>query len=579
MERVKSTLASPVLVAVLATVLALAVAVAGAMLLRDAAADADKAAERHRNADAYGVLAEVTQQLQLERVLAQLLNRDGTDVDPTAFQRQVERTDAAVVALATAGAAADTAADLANRLTLIRRSVTTSDESTFEVYSDVVDMLIDDLAQLTAMSRDSRGAADRQARDVLVAAAELLARRRGLVAAALSGAADPADSATRLTLIDRDIDTLLSNARQLVGPESTSDVEQVRDEITPPPVALRAAPESSGAEMRRWLESASADVDRAYDVIAQLNAIELDGADAAAAAARERRVVQAVSLGLIGGLVLAVGAAGVLAARDRRAAMDEHQRVLDGLTAWFHPATFAGVENVEADTAYAPASDHAQAGGDWFDVFELDGMVVAGIGDVTGHGPDAVAHMATLRNVMRGLPEGNASALQQHMTNLDRIAVSVGIMATLLYAIWDPRTAELTYSRAGHLPGVLIEQGRPPVLLGGGTDPLIGFSVASCRSTHTVHAGPGARLVLVTDGIVESPHEHLDVAIQRLVDSLSNLGTGDAEPFVSTESLVARRPDDRDDGAVMILTLGASDGERMGDRPENFVTGRSSPGS
>jgi phosphoserine phosphatase RsbU/P len=90
-------------------------------------------------------------------------------------------------------------------------------------------------------------------------------------------------------------------------------------------------------------------------------------------------------------------------------------------------------------------------------------------------------------------------------------------MATVLYGLYTPGTAEFTVSSAGHLPPVLSAPGVPGALLSLRSDPPIGTADDPPRRSATVFIPPGALLCCFTDGLVE----RRDQAIDRGIDTLA----------------------------------------------------------
>ena len=103
------------------------------------------------------------------------------------------------------------------------------------------------------------------------------------------------------------------------------------------------------------------------------------------------------------------------------------------------PRTLPEQSALEIAYRYLPAL--AGVGGDWFDVLPLSGARVAlVVGDVVGHGLDAAARMARLQNALRAYAlEGLRPSLVLERMNGFAREVSGGPMATLLYAVVDPR--------------------------------------------------------------------------------------------------------------------------------------------
>ena len=205
----------------------------------------------------------------------------------------------------------------------------------------------------------------------------------------------------------------------------------------------------------------------------------------------------------------------LLAEALQRSMLSEQQAV-PGLDVWSY---------------YVPSSDHAQVGGDWFDVMapgpDAVGLVV---GDVVGHDIEAAAAMGQLRSVVR------AYAHEQEepgtvLMRVDQLVAGMRIRrsASLLYARLEDLGEgawELSWSRAGHLPPVLVQAGRARTLQGG-EGVLVGLGDRP-RSTAVVEVGPGDVLVLCTDGLVERRSRSLRDGVAALVAACEDAWGTDA---------------------------------------------------
>ena len=183
------------------------------------------------------------------------------------------------------------------------------------------------------------------------------------------------------------------------------------------------------------------------------------------------------------------------------------------------PVRLAGLR---VDVAYLPAQSGVHVGGDWFSAIELpDGDALFMVGDVAGHGIDAVATMAQLRFTAKGMVITGSSltgALARLNTLLLHSRDSHGT-ATLVLARYNPAERRLVWAQAGHPPPLLLRDGqvrfleRPRgMLLGANQAP--GYEEAVCR------LAPGDRVLLYTDGLVERPGESIDRGLKRLADAV-----------------------------------------------------------
>jgi phosphoserine phosphatase RsbU/P len=198
---------------------------------------------------------------------------------------------------------------------------------------------------------------------------------------------------------------------------------------------------------------------------------------------------------------------------DRAAAVAVQQSLLPT-----GPPTVAGVEIA---ARYVPGD--GQVGGDWYDLFTLpSGHLGLVMGDVAGSGLPAAIIMGRMRSALRAYaletldPAEVLSRLDRKMQHFEE-----DTMATLLYAVLDPSTAQLRMSSAGHFPPVMAVPGRPAVLPEIAVDVPIGVADRWGRQTTTLDLPPGATLCFFTDGLVERRSIPLDDRISLLRETVS----------------------------------------------------------
>jgi len=218
------------------------------------------------------------------------------------------------------------------------------------------------------------------------------------------------------------------------------------------------------------------------------------------------------------------------------------------------PVRMAGLR---VEVAYLPAQSGIHVGGDWFSAIELpDGDALFVVGDVAGHGIDAVATMAQLRFTAKGMVITGSSltgALARLNTLLLHSRDSHGT-ATLVLARYNPAERRLVWAQAGHPPPLLLRGGqvryldRPRgMLLGASAKPA--FAEAECRLE------PGDRVILYTDGLVERPAEGIDRGLKRLSEAVLSHHHTDAPGSLSLGPLLAAmlEGERRDDVCVLDL--------------------------
>jgi anti-sigma regulatory factor (Ser/Thr protein kinase) len=229
---------------------------------------------------------------------------------------------------------------------------------------------------------------------------------------------------------------------------------------------------------------------------------------------------------------------------------------------------------------YLPGAAGTEVGGDWYDVIPLaDGRVGIAMGDVVGRGIPAASLMGQLRNGLRAYAiEGHSPA--GVLERLDRLvqSLSPGRMATLLYMVLEPDGRNATFANAGHLPPLVVEDGRTPQLLEGARGVPLGVIPYAAFEETGARIEPGSTLVLYTDGLVEERGISIEIRLQDLQRAA-------AAPFEGPNELCERLLIDLlpegpgvDDVAVLALTTAPASTDRLAltlpAEPEALITAR-----
>ena len=222
----------------------------------------------------------------------------------------------------------------------------------------------------------------------------------------------------------------------------------------------------------------------------------------------------------------------------------------------------AEIEGLDVWSYYAPNVVYAQVGGDWYDVVQIAPDVVGVvIGDVVGHDVEAAAAMGQLRSVVRAYAfevtePGPVLERVDQLVGGMRIPRSAGLVLTTLTRR-DPEDGgcpswHLEYSRAGHLPALLVRDGQV-VLLDGAGGALIGFGDGR-RRTARHDLLPGDVLVFYTDGLIERRDRALPDGLAALREVAAGASAVDAAGI--GEELLARLADrPEDDVAVVVVRI------------------------
>ncbi|PYC87616.1 serine/threonine protein phosphatase [Streptomyces tateyamensis] len=183
------------------------------------------------------------------------------------------------------------------------------------------------------------------------------------------------------------------------------------------------------------------------------------------------------------------------------------------------PEQLLHLNDLTVDVVYQPVQEGLKLGGDWYSAIELpDGSALLVVGDVAGHGLDAVATMALLRFTAKGMAV-TGTPLPAVLSRLNTLLLHTSDRscntATMIMAIYQPATSLLTWVQAGHPPPLLVRDGESRFL----PTPagiLLGAATAPVYQETRLHLLPGDHLYLYTDGLVENPAEPIDVGLARL---------------------------------------------------------------
>ena len=221
-------------------------------------------------------------------------------------------------------------------------------------------------------------------------------------------------------------------------------------------------------------------------------------------------------------------------------------------------ATPVEAAGIDVAVRYRPVGEGQLVGGDWYDTLLLPGNdVLLIVGDVAGHGIDAVTGMVAARNSLRGLAitgEGPAELLR--MLNGVMCHLTSGVVGTVVCGLYNPDTRLLRWARAGHLPPVLVRDGTARALpLPGGV--LLGMDPEAEYEEATQSLEPGDSLLLFTDGLIERRGDSIEDVLEEFV---ANVAAGPDESPASdltaaaqADRVLASRASDTGDDACLVV--------------------------
>ena len=202
------------------------------------------------------------------------------------------------------------------------------------------------------------------------------------------------------------------------------------------------------------------------------------------------------------------------------------------------PERFEPMAGYEIGSKYTPAH---QVGGDYLDLIRIDkhrfGLVVA---DVAGRNVTAALHIAKCKHAIRVLADCISSPARI-MVKLNKFIyehTDPEAFISMFYSVLDSKKGTLTYSVAGHEPGLLLRADQPGIEQVRASGILLGVDPSATFEERATYLSVGDILLLYTDGLTEalsSRHEDgleaLEAAFlqrrlepaQRLADNIHGL--------------------------------------------------------
>jgi serine phosphatase RsbU (regulator of sigma subunit) len=209
--------------------------------------------------------------------------------------------------------------------------------------------------------------------------------------------------------------------------------------------------------------------------------------------------------------------------RERDLEMERQVRLAADVQRRMLPRSLPSDPRVELAARYQPSFG---LGGDFYDLFSLDGRIAIAVGDVAGKGVPAAMLMSLVRSSFRAHAERESSP-DRVLTLVNRDLCRDSLpseFATMWYGLLDPADGSLTMANAGHEPPLILRRG-------GRCQSLeIGELVAGIDPTVTYRLGhaslaPGDLLLAFTDGVPDvmsfEGERFGKVRLRRVLESLA----------------------------------------------------------
>jgi serine phosphatase RsbU (regulator of sigma subunit)/CHASE1-domain containing sensor protein len=242
------------------------------------------------------------------------------------------------------------------------------------------------------------------------------------------------------------------------------------------------------------------------------------------------------------------------------------------------------IHGLQIAARYLPASSSVGMGGDWYEVQALDdGTVVVVVGDVVGHGVDAIADMTEIRTAVSTLVRTGVASSEARSPSAAQPAGAVDLgdvvrhassmlmahrvdrfrFATAALVQIDPSHRLASCVHAGHPPSMIRHVSGAIEMLDQSTCAPIGVGSpagdgqdAAAVVTQYVQLERGAVLVVYTDGLIERRDESIDDGLDRLSVALVAAPDTDVEAIADhlvTHCLANSAQDD--DAAVVVVRV------------------------
>ena len=211
----------------------------------------------------------------------------------------------------------------------------------------------------------------------------------------------------------------------------------------------------------------------------------------------------------------------------------------DALRASLQPRKWPDIPGVQIAMTYLAATEDAEVGGDFYDLYRTpDGWGLA-VGDVSGKGEEAAAVTAAARYAIRVLARrcgdpGEVLAGANEIVLADELALDGGfVTANIAHLTWQDDKLRVVLGSAGHPPAVVLRSDGRVLMASGGGLPLGLFPDAG-PATQELALDNGDILFLYTDGVAQARGPDNTYFQDRLTDELVGLAGREPEDVVAS---------------------------------------------
>jgi sigma-B regulation protein RsbU (phosphoserine phosphatase) len=199
-------------------------------------------------------------------------------------------------------------------------------------------------------------------------------------------------------------------------------------------------------------------------------------------------------------------------------------------------------------------------GGDFYDFLPLGhGRVGLVLADVSGKGVSAALLMANLQASLRSqcsLHRDDPARVMREVNRLFFASTAPEHYATAFFGVYDDRTRRLRYANCGHLPPIVMRDGKEIRLPS--TGPVVGMLAEWDGICEEIMLQPGDRFVMFSDGLTEAARadgeEFGDARVAEVLRAHPELAASEL-PGVLLEAAAAFHEGPREDDVTVVSAV------------------------
>lgn len=195
------------------------------------------------------------------------------------------------------------------------------------------------------------------------------------------------------------------------------------------------------------------------------------------------------------------------------------------------------IDGIEYSVLYESASETARVGGDFYDLFRINGHTIGiTIGDISGHGIDAAVLTSLAKTAIRVKSNDGAVSPADSLQTANQVLYGGSgpeSFATVLFGVLDVESGALVYAGGGHPAGAIL--GKKGARRLPSASPVVGAFPDVEYADANDELAVGETLFLYTDGLIEPRRGGEHFGEERLFSLLAETRSGE-----SLEDIVTR---------------------------------------